>query len=294
MATWLVKKDGRMFGPFDADQIRRLVESGKLDDDSLVRAGDSGPWERISHVRKFLSGEPQDVENDESIVPPMLRSSAGNTSITSGLAGEFCADHSLSSLEASLDDALDRAVSSQTSQKSNGGKDSVSEDSSQATSARRPNVSATPKVKNSTADTVPSRRPSKASPKPIRPSQIADVRKTRDIQYGNATLAGVLSVVPGVGHIYLGMKQVGLCVMAVVPTLYLVCWLGGLALARLCINADIQPTAEPQSAAGRLIAKQSATSVGMSFLVATVVVCLCLPLLAHVGTVIHAAQSAEE
>ncbi len=319
MSRWLVKKDGRMFGPFSLEQIRRLAESGKIDDDTLVREGNSGPWEVAAHVPGLFSAEEGRLPGDPFTPGPFgapgplggpdvegggLDQTADDGApldpvpgdpvpldIDSLEAGSFDIEQSFAPPESMLDidppkvaPPVVRTTEMKTSSgrptvESRSGSDTGSPELPAARAGRGQGPAGQAAIQNQGARVPASRVP-------------ASLEFERDDATRRRAIAGLLSLWPGAGHLYLGLQQLGFAIMGSVLTMYVVFWGGAALTVRLCINASASGKAT-DSMAGRLIADPSGSSVGMSLLIVLVIFFLTTPLFVHLGSVVHAIQSAD-
>lgn len=278
MTKWFIKKDGRLFGPFNDDQIHQLAESESIDSDTLVRQGADGQWKLARHV----AGLSQEFEETDVRIPAMLREKPGDHAPTRQ------ADASAKSPQPSRADVI---VSS-TDELLRSPENESEPCSTEEPAARQPTKRAP--ITQPTRVAVPSKdQPVKKAPRsrpPIvekRQDPPKVVAATKRSDGPNPFVAAMLNcILPGSGHVYVGRKQLGVKLLIAIPFVYVVLWAGGWMLAKESIRAE--PAAiSATTAEGHFIGDAENDGYAMSLIIIVVLVCFLTPVVLHAYSVIH-------
>lgn len=288
MPAWYVKKDGRLFGPYDDSQLERLIEKGSVNEDSLLRDGPTGDWRLASLIPGVLADH---VDESDIRVPAFLQTNVPTERDDSFAADELRPD-------AFDTDAFDTPASTTAAETTLAPSDAprpsgVQEprDAEQVANLGQPPLPSGP------PSGPPSRRSAFRPTSPVgQPVQhiTTSARQASDAYSGNALIAGLLSaVVPGSGHIYLGVSKLGGILMGLVPLLYIVLWWIGITIVQVSIQADIKLD-DTVDAHGRMTTAEVGSGFGATAMVVAVLMLFLTPIVVHVFGVVHAVQLANE
>jgi hypothetical protein len=86
-SEWFLNVAEKIYGPFDAGNLKQFVQEGRITPDTLIRKGQEGPWVAARQVRGLFEPVSQDSPNAEDDLTPVEVvevSAAGSASLDGG------------------------------------------------------------------------------------------------------------------------------------------------------------------------------------------------------------------